>query len=62
MKLTLAAVAAVLVCMFSLIARSYAMRASSTARFEKAYAAEERLALDAIDGHLRANLKKLSGK
>jgi len=56
MKLTLAAVAAVLVCMFSLIARSYAMRASTA----RAYAAEEKLALAAIDGHLRANLKKLS--
>jgi hypothetical protein len=62
MKLTLATAAAVMVCMFSLIARSYAMRLSSQARFQRAYAAEEKLALDAIDGHLRANLKKLSAR
>ena len=60
MKLTLATVAAVAICMFSFAARSYAMRRSAQARFEKAYAAEEKLALEAIDGHLRANLKKLS--
>ncbi len=60
MKLTLAAIAAVLVCMLSLAARSYAMR--GPARFEKAYAEQERLALAAIDGHLRANLKKLSSR
>ncbi len=60
MKLTLAAVAAVLVCMLSLAARSYGMR--GTARFEKAYAEQERFALAAIDGHLRANLKKLSSR
>jgi hypothetical protein len=59
-KLTLATIAAVLVCMLSLAARSYAMRASAPARLQKAYAAEERLALEAIDGHLRANLKKLA--
>ncbi|HUJ26007.1 MAG TPA: hypothetical protein VLW85_08320 [Myxococcales bacterium] len=62
MKLTLATVAAVLVCMFSLIARSYAMKLSANAHFQKAYAAEEKLALEAIDGHLRANLKKLSAR
>ena len=56
MKLTLAAVAAVLLCLSSLAARSYAMKAA----FEKAYAEQERLALAAIDGHLRANLRKLS--
>jgi ferric-dicitrate binding protein FerR (iron transport regulator) len=59
-KLTLAAIAAVLVCMLSLAARSYAMR--GPARFETAYAEQERLALAAIDGHLRANLKKLSSR
>lgn len=62
MKLTLATIAAVLVCMFSLIARSYAMKLSANARFQRAYAAEEKLALDAIDGHLRANLKKLAAR
>jgi hypothetical protein len=60
MKLKLAAVAAVLICMCSLVARSYAM--SARARYERAYAGEERLALAAIDGHLRANLKKLSSR
>ena len=62
MKLTLATVAAVAICMCSLAARSYAMRLSSQTRFQKAYAAEEKAALDAIDGHLRANLKKLSAR
>ena len=63
MKLTLAAVAAVLICLFSLIARSYAMRAWVEPVLEKrAYAEQERLALAAIDGHLRANLKKLSSR
>ena len=60
MKLTILTVAAVGVCMLSLAARSYAM--ARTARFERAYAAEERLAIAAIDGHLRANLKKLSAR
>ena len=62
MKLTIAALAAVLVCTVSLAARSWAMRGSAPARFEKAYAEQERLVLDAIDGHLRANLKKLSNR
>jgi hypothetical protein len=60
LKLTLAALAAVLVCLLSLAARSYAMR--GPARFERADAEQERLALAAIDGHLRANVKKLSGR
>ncbi|MCA1826592.1 MAG: hypothetical protein ABR567_00545 [Myxococcales bacterium] len=58
MKLTAVTAAAVLVCLFSLIARSYAMRAA--ARQERAYAEQERLALAAIDSHLRANLPKLT--
>jgi hypothetical protein len=61
-KLTLATIAAVLVCMLSLAARSCAMRASGTTRLQKAYVAEERLALEAIDGHLRANLRKLAAR
>ena len=59
MKLTLAAVAAVLVCLLSLASRSMAMRAAQAAP-EKAYAEQERLALDAIDGHLRVKLQRLS--
>ena len=63
MKLTAAAVAAVLVCLFSLIARSYAMRAAAEpARQEKAYADQERMALAAIDAHLRAKLPKLTNR
>jgi hypothetical protein len=54
MKLTLATVAAVLVCLFSLIARSYAMRQ------ERAHQEQERLAIAAIDAHLRATLPKLA--
>ncbi len=62
MKLTLATVAAVAICMFSFVARSYAMRRSAQVRFTTAYAAEEKLALEAIDGHLRANLKRLTSR
>jgi len=61
MKLTLAAVAAVLICLFSLIARSYAMRAwVEPVVQQRAYAEQERLALAAIDGHLRAKLPRLT--
>ena len=56
MKLTLATVAAVLVCLCSLVARSYAMRQ------ERAYLEQERLALAAIDAHLRAKLPKLTSR
>jgi hypothetical protein len=60
-KLTLAAIAAVLICLLSLAARSYALRAAERARpFEEAYAAQEKLALAAIDGHLRSQLQKLA--
>ena len=59
MKLTLAAVAAVTICLFSLAARSRAMKAAALANPEKAYAEQERLALAAIDGHLRSRLTKL---
>ena len=60
MKLTLAMIAAVLVCMLSLAARSYAMRAAALREPDKAYAEQERLALQAIDGHVRARLQRLS--
>ena len=56
MKLTVATIVAVLICLFSLIARSYAMRQ------ERAYLEQERLALAAIDDHLRATLPKLTKK
>jgi len=54
MKLTLATIAAVAVCLFSLIARSYAMRQ------ERAHQEQERLALVAIDSHLRVTLPRLA--
>ena len=58
MKLTLATLAAVGVCLFSLIARSYAMRAAPLP--QEKYLQEERLALDAIDGHARLRLPRLA--
>ena len=54
MKLTLATVAAVLICLFSLVARSTAMRQ------ERAYLDQEKLALAAIDAHLRHALPRLT--
>ena len=60
MKLTIAMIAAVLVCMLSLAARSYAMRAAALRAPDQAYAEQERLALAAIDGHLRAKFSRLS--
>jgi hypothetical protein len=60
MKLTLAMIASVLVCMLSLAARSYAMRAAARSAPEKAYAEQERLALMAIDEHLRGKLQRLA--
>ena len=62
MKLTFAAVAAVIICLFSLAARSTAMSALAKATPEKAYLEEERLALDAIDGRLRAKLQRLANR
>jgi hypothetical protein len=58
MKLTLAAVAAVAVCLFSLAARSRAIRAAAQA--QQAYLDQERIALAAIDGHLRSALPRLA--
>ena len=60
MKLTIAAVAAVTICLFSLAARSRAIRAAAMAQPANAYAEQERLALAAIDGHLRGKLPKLA--
>lgn len=60
MKLTFAAVAAVAICLFSLAARSTAMRAAARSTPEKAYLEEERLALDALDGRLRGKLRRLA--
>ena len=54
MKLTLAMVAAVLVCLCSLVARSHAMQR------ERAYLDQEKLALAAIDAHLRVRLPRLT--
>jgi hypothetical protein len=58
MKLTLATALAVILCLLSLGARSSAIRAALQTSPEKAYAAQERLALAAIDGHLRHRLTK----
>ena len=60
MKLTLAAVAAVAVCLFSLAARSRAIKAAAQA--QQAYLEQERLALAAIDGHLRARLPRFTNR
>lgn len=62
MKLTFAAVAAVVICLFSLAARSTAMRAAARAAPGKAYLEQERLALDAIDGRLRGKLQRLANR
>lgn len=62
MKLTFAAVAAVVICFLSLAARSTAMRAVAPAAPEKAWLKEERLALEAIDGRLRGRLQRLANR
>jgi hypothetical protein len=58
MKLTFAATAAVILCLLSLAARSSAIRAALLASTQTTYADQERLALAAIDGHLRHRLAK----
>jgi hypothetical protein len=58
MKLTFAAAAAVILCLLSVAARSSAIRAALRTSPEKAYAEQERLALAAIDGHLRHRFVK----
>ncbi len=60
MKLTIAAGLAVAVCLASLAVRARALRAAAEASAQPAYAEEERLALAAIDGHLRSRLQRLS--
>ncbi len=60
MKLTIAAVAAVLVCLLSLAGRSMALRAAAEAPVPAAIAGQERIALAAIDGHLRGKLQRLA--
>jgi predicted RND superfamily exporter protein len=59
MKLSLAAVAAVLVCALSLVARSRVTRAAETEKIVEA-TTEEMLAFAAIDAHLRTKLHKLT--
>jgi hypothetical protein len=58
MKLTFATAAAVILCLLSLAARSSAIRAALRASSETTYAEQERLAIAAIDGHLRHRLAK----
>lgn len=62
MKLTFAAVAAVVICFLSLAARSTAMRAAALAAPEKASLEEERRAIEAIDGRLRGKLQRLANR
>jgi hypothetical protein len=58
MKLAFATAAAVILCLLSLAARSSAIRAALQTSSERAYAEQERLALAAIDGHLRHRFAK----
>jgi hypothetical protein len=58
MKLTFATAAAVILCLLSLAARSSAIRAALQASSETTYAEQERLAMAAIDGHLRHRFAK----
>jgi len=61
MILKLLVVASIAVCLLSLAARSHAMRAAAAPKsLETAQAREEKLALAAIDGHLRTRLSKLA--
>ena len=60
MKLTIAAVAAVLICLCSLAARSMAIRAAAQSAPENVCLQQERLALAAIDGRLASRLQKLA--
>ena len=58
MKLTFVTAAAVALCLLSLAARSSAIRAALRSSSERAYAEQERLALAAIDAHLRDRLAR----
>jgi len=60
MKLPLAAIASVLLCLLSLAARSRAMRAAASAPLEVSVTPQEGIALSAVDGRLRARLRKLA--
>jgi hypothetical protein len=60
MKLPLAAIAAVLICLLSLAARSRAMRAAESAPPEVSVTSQEGIALATVDRSLRARLRKLT--
>jgi hypothetical protein len=63
MKLTLAAIVAVVVCLLSLAARSRAMRAAEMQpQSEASLSREEKLALAAVDKDLRKNLRRLAAR
>jgi hypothetical protein len=59
MRLTLMTIAAVLICLLSLAARSWAMRGAESAP-AVSVTPQETVALAAIDGHLRGKLRKLA--
>ena len=59
MKLTVAMIAALALCAVCLTARALALKAAAH-RADEAYAEQERLALEAIDAHLRAKVQSLS--
>ena len=59
MKLTLLTIAAVLVCLLSLAARSWAMRGAESAP-AASVTPQETAALAAIDGRLSGKLRKLA--
>lgn len=61
MKLTLATIAAVLICLLSLAARSTAMKATALAAPQAAeLTPREKVAVARIDGHLRTKLRKFA--
>ena len=60
MKLTLVTIAAVLVCLLSLAARSWAMRAAESAPPAAAVTPQEKVVLAAVDRHLRGKMRKLA--
>jgi len=60
MKLTLVTIAAVLVCLFSLAARSWAMRAAESAPPVASVTPQEKVVLAVVDRHLRGKMRKLA--
>src|SRR5213592_969654 len=60
MKLTLITIAAVLICLLSLAARSWAMRAAESAPPVAAVMPQEKVVLAAVDRHLRGKMRKLA--